>query len=209
MEKKMTKKTKKILIGILITLLSLVLILIGAFFALRYYITNTLLDGVSTNEILTAVEKVLEDEELQKYLNSQDPEQTEKLMEQIKEAKGEEVSPSSEDSVPVSTDDNTSDKLQITPTPQPTKAPASDTDRYAKNVPDKYKQALKNVNPKDLADAARLVGRADVGYILGYVGGGISSTERRVELYAYLRQSYSPGEIARGVELFVKYAHLL
>lgn len=64
------------------------------------------------------------------------------------------------------------------------------------------------VSAQDWSDGMALVGKVDVGYIMGLMSGGLTSEEKQ-ELKEYLTSRLSSGEISRAIELYNKYSHLL
>lgn len=87
-------------------------------------------------------------------------------------------------------------------------APATETPEQASPSGGSTDSIRSQVSAQDWSDGMALVGKVDVGYIMGLMSGGLTSEEKQ-ELKEYLTSRLSSGEISRAIELYNKYSHLL
>lgn len=172
-----------------------------------------------SEEIITAVEDIVKDEEIQKaiepYLEIEYVDNIvgrfgddaivsfkeevdnyiEKKQEKEKEAEKEKKSE------PAPENGNEAVVEKKTSTVKKPKKPAS---AYSS----KYEYVKDNVSASDFSKGVALASKIDVGYVLGLVSGGLSSEEKS-ELKVYLTSRMSSSEIALGISLYSKYSYLL
>lgn len=197
---------KRILIGILIFIAVLVVsgVCTYEFYIKPKYaepIAESLTNGLSkedleVNKLFDELEDVLHDEEMQEYLNQENPNKAAELLNVVEKARAERSEKNDEEknSGILSNEENSQSENN-----------SSDNDSSSKRRLEKIKS---QISPGDLKDGLALAGRADVGYILGLLNGGLTS-EEKAELKQYLRARYSSSEISRGIQLFAKYSYLL
>lgn len=198
---------KRILIGILIFL---AVAAVSGFCVYEFYvkpkitepIINSIDNGLSKDDLevdklFDELKDVLHDEEMQAYLNEESPNKATELLFVVEKAQEDRAERIAEKKAqePVNADNTQQDQT----------APEKNNTSDSKSRIDKIKS---QVSPSDLKDGLALAGRADIGYILGLLSGGLTS-EERAELKQYLRARYSSSEISRGIQLFAKYSYLL
>jgi len=144
--------------------------------------------------LLEEVEQILQEPDVQEYINQENPNETSELLGEIEAAKQK------------------NQQIQPTPTPQATNAPKEEKEDVSGVVPKAYRslyeQHKNEIDPNDLRTAIRLASKVDVGYLLGFLKGGLTSAEKK-EMKAYLMQRMSSSDISKGVRLFSKYSYLL
>lgn len=215
-------KAKKIILVILAVIIGLVALVSAAgvsfysFYIKPRFLTVETEDGkkYDVNEILSQVEETLQEEDIRAYLNENNPNETEELVNTIQEAKERNNASKNENKEPPSknteTENNNSAKQEQgneaasenTSENKPAEeAEKSDSGNKGNSLKDK-------IDPKDLKDGMALAKKVDAGYILGLMSGGLTADERK-ELKSYLTSRLSSSEISRGIQLFSKYSYLL
>ena len=145
--------------------------------------------------LIEQVEAIIQENDMQAYLNQESPKEVGRLLNLLEVAKHKkeeqrQEAQKAENPAPI----------QETLAPVQTEKPKS-----AKSAYEKYKD---QIDPKDLAAGLALARKVDVGYILGLLSGGLTAEERS-ELKKYLMQRMSSSEISKGIQLFSKYSYLL
>jgi len=214
-----TKTVKKILLGILIGVLSLILILAGTgLLVYQFYIKpkfeeqleqifasdiTTPEPDFSANILLDELEKIIMEEDIEGYLNEENPNKASELIDMIEDSKRR-IREQKE------AEKKRAEEQAKNPAPEETPKPQAPD--YSSQIPaqyrSKYEQVKDQINPKDIRDALSLAGKVDPWYLLNKLGGGITNEEKK-EMKDYLKSRLSPSEISRGIELFSKYSYLL
>lgn len=174
----------------------------------REVLTNDNPDmSISMNMLLDELESVLHEEDVRNYINTENPQKTDELLQMLEQAR-EKNSSSEQTAEPEAETSERPEQEQAAEN-----EPSDNTDSTS-SVPDsnsgsdRYSDIMENVAPSDLTDALALSGKVDAGYILGLLGGGLT-IEEKSELKTYLMGRLSSSEISRGIELFAKYSYLL
>ncbi len=136
-------------------------------------------NGIDANKILDEVEQTIQEEDVQNYINENNPNESEELKAAIEEAKQRNEQQKQEEQ--------------------------AQTNQKPKT---KYEKIKEQVAPADLKDGMALASKVDAGYILGLLSGGLTPEEKH-ELKTYLTSRLSGAEISRGIQLFSKYSYLL
>ncbi len=158
-------------------------------------IPETALPENAGEVLIEQVEAIIQENDMQDYLNQESPKEAGRLLNLLEAAKKKKEAQRQE-------------RIQAEiPAPvQETLAPvATEKPKTAKSAYEKYKD---QIDPRDLAAGLALASKVDVGYIMGLLSGGLTSEERS-ELKKYLMQRMSSSEISKGIQLFSKYSYLL
>ena len=181
------KKVKKIIKITAIVILSLALVL-----ALAAVLVYNFVIKPNADKITNAVSVILSDEEIieeiKPYLTD---DEFNKIMENV--ALPEDIQ------LPEQTDGQNTEKGN-----NQDKNDVKDKSKYSNS----YEYVKKNIEEDDFKVGAQFASRIDVGYVLQLVSGGLTDTERQ-ELKKYLKERFTSEEIALGIKLYTKYAHLL
>lgn len=208
MKRRKTSLAKKILLAIVILL---VLAIAGGYLILKFYIKP------KTDNV---VQSLLADEELRALLDDYAQNHTLDSDTTPGQTGANNAESDNPTTAPVSAATTTTEETPLKPdnivtATQPTPPPEYQRPEQTKkpqpagnSSTDKMASAKAQVSAKDWADGMALVGKVDVGYIMGLMSGGLTSEEKK-ELKAYLTSRLSSGEISRALELYNKYSHLL
>ena len=145
--------------------------------------------------LIEQVEAIIQENDMQEYLNQESPKEAGRLLNLLEVAKQKKEAQRQEQI-----------QAEIPAPAQETLAPAAtEKPKTAKSAYEKYQD---QIDPRDLAAGLALARKVDVGYIMGLLSGGLTSEERS-ELKKYLMQRMSSSEISKGIQLFSKYSYLL